>query len=175
MHRSCSRLCILGNRNSCIVIGHCLPGVTNNNAQVPISRIHDLNHKSCIRSIYTKPNNTLLCIHTKSNYPPVIVRNLAESINKTPSDISTDEDLFNRAVPAIQKALQCVQLPTEIQTFNSSKCTGNTQNWKRQRNVTWDSCPYSKNVATNIGRTFICLVNNCQKIPFDIKNLTKTP
>ena len=32
MHKSGSEPYILGNRNLCIVIGHCLPGVTNNNA-----------------------------------------------------------------------------------------------------------------------------------------------
>ena len=87
MHRSCSRLCILGNRNSCIVIGHCLPGVTNNNAQVPISRIHGLNHKSCIRSIpnpithffVSTPNPTihLLLLGTLQNpstkHPPIFL------------------------------------------------------------------------------------------------------
>ena len=31
---------------------------------------------------YTKPNNTPLYIHTKSNHPPMIIKNLPESINK---------------------------------------------------------------------------------------------
>ena len=55
---------------------------------------------------YTKPNNTPLYIHSKSNHPPVIIKNLPESINKRLSDISSDEEAFNRAAPTYQKALE---------------------------------------------------------------------
>ncbi len=54
---------------------------------------------------YTKPNNTPLYIHSKSNHPTVIIKNLPESINKRLSDISSDEEAFNRAAPTYQKAL----------------------------------------------------------------------
>ena len=46
---------------------------------------------------YTKPNNTPLYIHTKSNHPPTIIKNLPESINKRLSDISSDKESFDRA------------------------------------------------------------------------------
>ena len=55
---------------------------------------------------YAKPNNTPLYIHSKSNHPPVIIRNLPESVNKRLSDISSNEDVFNRADPAYQNALK---------------------------------------------------------------------
>ncbi len=48
---------------------------------------------------YTKPNNIPLYIHSKSNHPIVIIKNLPESINKRLSDISSDEEAFNRTAP----------------------------------------------------------------------------
>ena len=52
---------------------------------------------------YAEPNNTPFYINRKSNHPPVIIRNLPESVNKRLSDISSDEDVLNRS-PRISKS-----------------------------------------------------------------------
>ena len=54
---------------------------------------------------YTKPNNTPLYVHRKSNHPPRIIDNIPKSINNRLSEISCDEDSFNKATPLYQKAL----------------------------------------------------------------------
>ena len=61
---------------------------------------------------YTKPNNTPLYIHTKSNHPPMIIKNLSESINKRLSDISSDKESFDRAATPYQRALTTVGTTT---------------------------------------------------------------
>ena len=38
-------------------------------------------------------------IHSKSNHPPGILKNIPESINKRLSEISSDEGSFNKAAP----------------------------------------------------------------------------
>jgi len=54
---------------------------------------------------YTKPNKLPLYIHKKSNHPPQIIKNTPKSINKRLSEVSSDQDSFDKAVPLYQKAL----------------------------------------------------------------------
>ena len=42
----------------------------------------------------SKPNNILLYVHSKSNHPPGILRNIPLSINKRLTEISSDEASF---------------------------------------------------------------------------------
>ena len=105
---------------------------------------------------YAKPNNTPLYIHSKSNHPPVIIKNLPESINNRLSDISSNEEAFNRSAPTYQKALEHSGYKHQLKfrpppPQNVSTC----KNKRRHRNVTWYNPPYSKDVATNIDRTFL--------------------
>jgi hypothetical protein len=46
---------------------------------------------------YSKPGNVPSYMHVKSNHPPIILRNIPEAINKRLSEISSDEDCFNKA------------------------------------------------------------------------------
>ena len=110
---------------------------------------------------YTKPNNTPLCIHSKPNHPPVMIRNLQESIDKRLSDLSSDEDVLNRAVPAYQKALKHSGFNHQLKFKPSTPANvpDITQNRKRQGNSTWYNPPYSKNVVTNIGRTSLNILD----------------
>jgi len=54
---------------------------------------------------YSKPSNTPLYVHSKSNHPPTIIRNIPESINRRPSEISSDEAVSNEAATLYQEAL----------------------------------------------------------------------
>ena len=53
---------------------------------------------------YMKPNNTLQYVNAKSNHPPGILRNIPAGVNKRLSEISSSEEIFNKAEPAYQKA-----------------------------------------------------------------------
>jgi hypothetical protein len=64
-----------------------------------------LNLKNGKHIPFTKPGNTPLYVHKKSNHPPSIRKNIPESINKRLSELSTDEECFNTAKPAYQDAL----------------------------------------------------------------------
>jgi len=54
---------------------------------------------------YSKPNNIPLYVHKESNHPPSILKNIPESINRRLCDISTNETIFNNAIPQYQEAL----------------------------------------------------------------------
>ena len=109
---------------------------------------------------YTKPNNIPLYIHKKSNHPPQIIKNIPKSINKRLSEISYDQDSFDKAVPLYQKALNdsgykhrlAFSPPTASEPPNSDRKN-------RHRDIIWYNPPFSKNVATNIGRTFLKILD----------------
>ena len=54
---------------------------------------------------YSKTSNTPLYVHSKSNHPPNIIRNIPESVNRLLSNISSDEAVFNEAATMNQDAL----------------------------------------------------------------------
>ena len=82
------------------------------------------------------PYNTLLYVHKDSNHPPSITKNIPESINKRLSNISSNESIFDEAAPPYQEAL-------------------------KKSGYSWFNPPYSKNVATNIGKKFFHLLDKC--------------
>ena len=113
---------------------------------------------------YTKPNNTPLYVHKDSNHPPNIIKNIPESINKRLSNISSNENVFKQASQPYQEALQksgynytLTYKPTQANTNNQHTSRKNN----RKRNITWFNPPYSKHVATHIGKKFIHLLNTC--------------
>ena len=54
---------------------------------------------------YSKTANTPLYVHSKSNHPRNIIRNIPESVNRRLSEISSDEAVFNEAATPYQDAL----------------------------------------------------------------------
>ena len=62
---------------------------------------------------YRKPNDEPLYIHSQSNHPPSILRQLPSSINKRISKLSCDEPTFQAAAPAYQDALKLLKQNSE--------------------------------------------------------------
>ena len=104
---------------------------------------------------YKKPNSQLQYIHTQSNHPPNIKKQLPKMIEKRLSGISYNQEEFDRAKPAYAHALQKsgYKQKLEFQTENSSRRR------QRNRNITWFNPPFSDNVSTNIGRKFLNLLD----------------
>ena len=55
---------------------------------------------------FKKPNNTPLYIHSKSNHPPSIIKQLPSMTNKRISSLSCDEIEFNKAKITYETALK---------------------------------------------------------------------
>lgn len=107
---------------------------------------------------YMKPNNTLQYVNTKSNHPPVVLKNIPVGINKRLSEISSNEEIFNKAVPVYQKAL-------DGNGYNYNlyyeKPKPETKDKSRKRNIIWYNPPYDRNVKTNIGKEFLKILDKC--------------
>lgn len=101
---------------------------------------------------YTKPNNHLQYVHRDSNHPPIVIKNIPKGVNRRLTAISSSCAVFNEAIPPYKEALIKSKHSHELE-FNERP--DHTNHRKRRRNITWFNPPFSKNVATDIGRKFL--------------------
>ena len=73
---------------------------------------------------YSKPATTPLYVHSKSNHPPNIIRNIPKAINKRLSEISSDKDAFNEAAPLYQEALRTTSSSTRLRKDHQTQIEG---------------------------------------------------
>jgi len=108
---------------------------------------------------YMKPDNTPVYINKDSNHPPSILKQLPQAIEKRISDISSNEEIFNNAIPAYTEALKKSGFNEKV-SFEKPDTTKNHTEMKkkRKRKIIWFNPPYSISVKTNIGRTFLQLI-----------------
>ena len=106
---------------------------------------------------YMKEGNIPLYVHKESNHPPSILRNIPESINKRLSEISSDKECFDSAKGVYQEALDRSGYQHKL-SFTPSQ-PFHPRNARRQRNILWFNPPFSKNVATNVGKCFLSLID----------------
>ena len=104
---------------------------------------------------YKKPNDTSTYINVNSNHPPNILKALPNNILKRISNISSDKATFNNAAPSYNNAL-----PASGYKENLTRQLDLTPSKKvRQRKIICFNPPYSVNVETNIGKTFLNLID----------------
>ena len=108
---------------------------------------------------YSKPASTPLYVHSKSNHPPNIIRNIPESINRRLSEISYDEHVFKEAAPPYQEALRKSGYSYNLKFQPAPQRPPDRKS--RRRKIIWFNPPYNRNVTTNIGRAFINLIERC--------------
>ena len=101
---------------------------------------------------YKKPNSTIKYVNKGSNHPPSITKNILSSIQKRLNSISSCEKEFIDAKGEYQKALTDAGYTHEL-TYDAGH-NKRTRTRKRRRRILWFNLPYSKNVATNIGKDF---------------------
>ena len=107
----------------------------------------------------SKTTNTPLYVHSKSNHPPNIIRNIPESVNRRLSEISSDEAVFNEAATLYQDALYKSGYKYKLEFQPPQRAPSQRRN--RSRNIIWFNPPYNKNVKSKIGREFLRLIDNC--------------
>ena len=109
---------------------------------------------------YMKPNDTPLYVHSKSNHPPNILKNIPLSVNKRLSNISANETVFEEAAKPYQEALDRSGYAHKLK-FESPNADQGTKKRQRSRKITWKNSPFSYNVKTNIGAKFLRIIQNC--------------
>ena len=111
---------------------------------------------------FRKPNDHPVYIHSESNHPPNIKKEIPRMISKRVSELSSNEQVFNDACPMYEQALKDSGFNDRLTYTGPRNEEPNAQHRaknKRKRKVIWYNPPFSQNVKTNIGRTFIKLVS----------------
>ena len=106
---------------------------------------------------YKKPNNSLKYVNKAWNHPPCIPRNIRSSIEKRLNTISSSEVEFNEAKADYERALGNDGYSAE-QKYDAEHNRATRTSRKRKRRIVWYNPPFSKNVATSIGREFFKLL-----------------
>ena len=109
--------------------------------------------------LFKKPNNAPQYIHSKSNHPPSIIKQLPSMTNKCISSLSCDETEFSKAKITYKTALQ----NSEYQATLKFEKPSQNASQNRNRKVIWFNPPFSLNVKTNIGKEFFKLI--CKNFP----------
>ena len=104
---------------------------------------------------YRKPNNEPLYIHTESNHPPSIIKQLPAMIEARVSATACDEHEFTKVKPDYDAALKNSGFKQGIHFSKNQQQARRT----RKRKVTWFNPPYNASVLTNIGKSFLSLLN----------------
>ena len=84
---------------------------------------------------YMKPNDTPLYVHSKSNHPPNILKNIPLSVNKRLSNISANETVFEEAAKPYQEALDRSGYAHKLK-FESPNADQGTKKRQRSRKIT---------------------------------------
>ena len=92
-------------------------------------------------------------IHTKSNRPPSILKQIPKSVSNRLSSHSANEDVFNKSAPLFNRSLE----RSGYSEPNQHNLDGRIRR-HRSLKIIWYNLPHSMNVETNIGRTFLNLV-----------------
>ena len=101
---------------------------------------------------YKKPNSKITYVSRASNHPPSITKNIPRSIGKRLYTISSSKAEFSNAKDDYQHALNEAGY-TDLLTYDPEQ-----GNKRRKWSIVWFNPPYSRNVATNIGKEFFNLL-----------------
>ena len=105
---------------------------------------------------YQKPNSDTKYVHVDSNHPKVVLKEIPNSVNARLSNISSNENLFNKHKQHYEKALKDSGHNSTLK-YNTPNQEQNRR--KRNRKVVWYNPPYNKALKTNIGKEFIKLID----------------
>ena len=118
---------------------------------------------------YLKPGNKPLYVHSESNHPPSITKNIPIAVNKRLNELSSNKEAFDEASPEYQRALEKSGYKYQLKYETANSQTRPKR--PRRRNITWYNPPFSKNVATNVGRKFRNIVNKCSQSGHPLKKI----
>lgn len=112
---------------------------------------------------YRKPNNEPLYINVNSNHPPNVIKQLPISIEKRISETSSNKEIFDSSIHIYREALvksgykndlNYMEPENQVDGDNDS----NNETRRRKRKIIWFNPPFSASVKTNIGKTFLRLL-----------------
>ena len=110
---------------------------------------------------HMKDNNKPVYIHSKSNHPPNIKRQLPVNIAKRISDLSSNELILHREKLPYQQALHEAGYNVNLDYTPPPPPPPTTTQRRRTRSrkTIYFNPPYCQNVKTNVGKKFLSLID----------------
>ena len=101
---------------------------------------------------------TPVYVHSKSNHPPAVLKNIPKMVNQRLNMLSSSEEIFNSAVQQYQEALEDSEYEhkleyEEVNIFDMNE--GNKTRRRRYKNEFWYNPPWNMNVQSKIGEQFL--------------------
>ena len=97
-------------------------------------------------------------IHSRSNHPPSIKKQLPTMIAERLSNLSCSESVFKNESQVYQDALNSAGY-TENLIYKKENKTVTPRKKQRSRSIIWFNPPFSDSVKTNVGGKFLALVD----------------
>ena len=104
---------------------------------------------------YRKPNDIPMYIHTKSNHPPIITKQLPRMISHRLSMLSSTEAIFNEECGPYKEALAKSGYKEDLKYTHPQPKSKNT----RHRKILWFNPPFNLDVKTNVAAKFLKMVD----------------
>ena len=109
---------------------------------------------------YRKPGDRPLYVHSQSNHPPLIIKNIPGGIERRLVQNSCNEEMFLQAIPDYQKELdRCGYAHKLVYSQPAQPNTKPPRRGRKARKVTWFNPPFSLDVETNMAMEFLKLVD----------------
>ena len=102
---------------------------------------------------YHKPDDQIQYIHTESNHPPNIIKHIPASIETRLSNLSSTEIIFRESTTHYKNNLRQSGYNKKL-TYKPTN-TNHQKHSKHKTKITWFNPPFSKNVSTKIGKSFL--------------------
>ena len=108
---------------------------------------------------FKKPNDKLLYVHTSSNHPPQIIKQIPNSVCERLSKNSSSQEIFDTTKTEYEEALLKSGYSPKLSYTNNRSHNNKNTNKTRKRNIIWFNPPFSMNVKNNIGKIFLHLID----------------
>ena len=108
------------------------------------------------------PGDRPLYVHSQSNHPPLIIKNIPGGIERRLVQNSCNEEVFLQAIPDYQKELDRCGYNHKLVYSQPARAHPTAQSSgrrRRGRRITWFNPPFSLDVETNVAMEFLRLVD----------------
>ena len=103
---------------------------------------------------YKKPNDTPMYVHSHSNHPPVVLKQIPKITSMRLSNLSSDQDEFNKVASEYQQDLERSGYKSKLEYSPSQPMKR-----QRKRKILWYNPPFDLQVKSSIAKHFLNLIN----------------
>ena len=122
-----------------------------------------MNLETGIHRPFRKEDSVPTYINVNSNHPPHIKQNLPIMISKRISKLSSNEEVFNEEANLYNEGLRQAGYIEKIHYIQDDQPNNQSSSKTRKRKIIYFCPPWNDALASNLGRRFLELVDQCFK------------